>query len=57
MITRTVEQLIDQRDQLLAVLERLVEQIETGFFDHISHEHEASATHAARAAIEQAVRA
>jgi hypothetical protein len=45
-----------ERDHLLTVLERLVKQVETGFFDYISHEHEASAIHAARAAIEQAVK-
>ena len=43
-----------QRDQLLAALQGLVHQVETGFFDHVSHEHENSAVHAARAAIERA---
>jgi hypothetical protein len=45
------EQLRAQRDQLLGALQRLVWQVETGFFDHVSAEHQDSSMHAARAAI------
>ena len=45
---------LPSRNELLNALQRLVQQVETGFFDHIAADHPDSAIHAARAAIAKA---
>ena len=50
----TQQQLESLNAQLLAALIDLVQQVESGFFDHISTEHPASAVIAAKAIINKA---